>query len=145
MNLQISDWFSLFALVVSIVSLAGSLYAIQLDRFKLKATSTLYLPDEYNDKAHIEVRIVNHGRRVAVLTMFGGDSEAGGWYGSHLFNKGLYLAENEIHKRTLTKDEAECVGPEWVNEYVSLWFEDSHGRRHQVKGSRKHLEQLKKT
>jgi len=144
MNLQNFDW-SLCVLVVSIVSLGVSLYVTQLDRFKLKATSTLYLPYDYNDKAHIEVRIVNHGRRVAVLTMFGGDTEAGGWNGSHLFNKGLYLAENEFHKRTLTKDEAECVGPEYETEYVSLWFEDSHGRRHQVKGSRKHLEQLKKT
>ena len=145
MNLQISDWFSLVALVVSIISLAVSLYATQLDRFKLKATSTLYLPNEYNDEGHIEVRIVNHGRRVAVMTMFGGDTEVGGYSATHLVAKGLHLAENEFHKLTLTKPEALCVGPEYETEYVSLWFEDSHGRRHQVKDSRKHLEQLKKT
>ena len=145
MNLQTSDWFSLVALVVSIVSFVVSLYATQRDRFKLKATSTFYLPDEYNDVGHIEVRIVNHGRRVAVLTMFGGDTESGGWSGQPFPAKGLYLAENEFHKRTLTKDEAQCVGPDYETEYVSLWFEDSNGRRHQVKDSRKHLEQLKKT
>lgn len=147
MDLQISDWFSVAALLVSLVSLGMSLYATMLDRVNIKAFSTIYTRNEYNPQTWMQIKVVNHGRRTAVLTMFGGDLKDGGWAGTHLGDKGLglHLAENEFHKLDLTADRVFCVGPENDGEYVNLWFEDSQGRRHCVKHARKHLEEMKKT
>lgn len=147
MDLQISDWFSVAALLVSLVSLVMSLYTTMLDRVNIKAFSTLYMRHEYNPQTYIQIKVVNHGRRTAVLTMFGGDLKDGGWEGTHLGDKGLglYLAENEFHKLDLTPDRVFCVGPENDGEYVDLWFEDSQGRRYRVNDARKHLEEMKRT
>jgi hypothetical protein len=146
MKLQASDWLAVAALLVSIVSLGISLYATLLDRIKIKAFSTLYKPHELNPHTWIEVKVVNHGRRTAVLTMFGGDIKGGGWQGSPLSDRGLglHLAENEFHKLDLTPEQVFFVGRENDEEYVDLWFEDSQGRRHRVKNARKHLQEMKK-
>jgi hypothetical protein len=147
MNLQTSDWLSVAALLVSLVSLGMSLFAMLLDRAHLKTASTLYTPHEQNPHTWMQIKVTNHGRRTAVLTMFGGDLKNGGWEATHLGDKGLglHLAENEFHKIDLTPDRAFCVGPEKDSEYVNLWFEDSQGRRHRVKGARKHLQEMMKT
>ena len=147
MNLQASDWLSIAALIVSILSLVMSLYVTFLDRVKIRAYSNLYPPHEHNPHAWIEVKAVNHGRRTAILTMFGGDLKGGGWEATRLGEKGLglRLAENEFYKIDLTPDEVFFAGSENDQEYEDLWFEDSQGRRHRVKHARKHLGQMKKT
>ena len=146
MKLQTSDWLAVVALLLSIVSLGVSLYVTLLDRVKIKAFSTLYKKHELNPHTWIEVKIVNHGRRTAVLTRFGRDIKGGGWEASLLNDKGLglHLAENEFHKLDLTSDQVFFVGPKNDEEYIDLWFEDSQGRRHRVKNARRHLQEMKK-
>ena len=140
-SLQFSDYVSIIALVVALLSFATAFYFGFRDRVNVKAFSTFYKGHEEYGAAHMEVRLVNHGRRVAVITMFGGDLENGGWEGTNLGEKGLgiRLAEHEFHTERLGKEEIFARGPECEDKYVNLWFEDSLGKRHPVKDSKKHL------
>jgi hypothetical protein len=141
MKLQTSDWFAATALLVSIVSIGISLYATLRDRVKIKAFSNLYTDPHHNPHTWIVVTVVNHGRRTAVLTRFGGDFKGEGWQSTPLGDKGLglHLAENEYHRIDLTP-----YGVLVGGKYVDLWFEDSLGRRHRVKNARKHLQEMNK-
>jgi len=144
-SLQSSDYISLVAIVIALLSFAASFYFGYRDRVKVKAFSEIYQSDD--GSAYMEIRIVNHGRRVAVITMFGGNLENGGWQATHIGEKGLgiRLAEREFHKKFLSKGEVVSVSPEGESEYVNLWFEDSLGKRHPVKNAEKHLRLLKES
>jgi len=105
------------------------------------ATSKFYPAHPEYDKAHLEIKVVNTGRRIAVLTLFGGDLEDGGWQGEGLgeTGKGLHLAEHEFYNVKFYKDDVLAVSPDSESNYVELWFEDSLGRRHKVKNSKKNI------
>jgi len=68
-----SDYISITAILLSIISLAISWYFSFRDKALLKTSAKFspYNPDY--DQAHISIKIVNCGRRSAILTMFGGD------------------------------------------------------------------------
>lgn len=75
-----SDYFSIAALIVSILSLVGTFYLNLRDRMRVKATSKFYPEHPDYDEAHLAIKVVNRGRRTAILTRFGGDLENGGWH-----------------------------------------------------------------
>ena len=141
------DYLSISALIVSIISLGGTFYFNIRDRMKVQATSKLYASHPDYDKAHLEIKVVNIGRRIAVLTLFGGDLENGRWQGEALgeSEKGLHLAEHEFYKYKFYKDDILAVSPDFESNYIELWFEDSLGRRHKVKDSKINVELLNAT
>jgi hypothetical protein len=98
------------------------------------------------DRAHLRIRVLNRGRRIAVLTMFGGDLVSGGWQGEGLGEKGrgLHLAEHEFFERKFYREDVVATSPDSESEYLELWFEDSIGKRHKVNKSRECIEQLRK-
>jgi len=146
-SLQLSDYISLVALVIALLSFAASFYFGYRDRVKVKAFSEFYKGHEEYGPAHMNIRIVNHGRRVAVITMFGGNLEDGGWQATHIGDKGLgiRLAEHEFYKEYFRKEDVVSVYPDGESEYINLWFEDSLGKRHPVKNAEKHLRLLKES
>jgi hypothetical protein len=136
------------ALIVSLLSFSISLYFGLRDRVHLRATSKLYnLSGEFGP-AYIEVKVVNRGRRPAILTMFGGELDNGKWLGTYLGEKGrgIRLEENEYHIEKVSFSDLEQFDAvkEEVHEYIRLWFEDSLGRRHPVKKSKRNIQLLKK-
>jgi hypothetical protein len=98
-KITISGCIAALALIVSLLSFGISLYFGLRDRVHLRAISKLYnLSGEFGP-AYIEVKVVNRGRRPAILTMFGGELDNGGYIGTYLGEKGrgIRLEENEYH------------------------------------------------
>ena len=108
------------------------------------AESKYYPAHPDYDQAHLHIKIVNKGRRIAILTLFGGNLDNGGWQGESLGEgrMGLHLAEHEFYEKKFYKDDVLAVAPDSEGIYVDLWFEDSLGRRHMVKNSKKHIKKL---
>lgn len=105
LKMNISDKIAILALVVSLLSLAVSIYFQYRDRVKLKTTCTFYPAHPDYDRAHLAIRIVNHGRRPTLLTLFGGNLKDGKWQGTRLGqkDKAVRLGEHEFNT-TLGKE-----------------------------------------
>jgi hypothetical protein len=133
------------ALAVSILSFFTSLYFGFRDRVWVRAVSTFYPAHPEYDRAHLRIRVVNRGRRIAILTMFGGDTADGRWQGEGLGEKqrGLHLTEHQFYERKFYREDIVASCPDSESQYVELWFEDSLGKRHKIKNSREHIGQLK--
>lgn len=145
--MTMSDYISLAALAISVLSFTTSAYFGLLDRVRIRAVSKVYNADSGFGPAYIEVKVVNCGRRVAILTMFGGKLDNGSWIGTHIgeSGKGIRLAENEYHVETINSADLQQYDPSDgdFREYEDFWFEDSLGRRHAVKHSRREIAKLK--
>lgn len=146
--MYMSGYISIFALLVSMISLAISWHFGFRDRANLKTSSVFYPSHPDYDEAHIKVEIVNHGRRPTILTLLGGDFEDGNWSGENIgeVGKGLRLSEHEKYERSIYQRDLLYVGPEGVmNEYINFWFEDTLGNRFEVKNSRELIKKLQKS
>jgi hypothetical protein len=143
--MTLSEYIPYIALAVSVLSFITSFYFGFRDRVWVRAESKFYPAHPEYDHAHLNIRVVNRGRRIAVLTLFGGDLVDGGWQGEHLGEKdrGLHLSEHQFHERKFYREDVIASAPDHDSEYVELWFEDSLGKRHKVKNSRKGIQQLK--
>ncbi len=141
-----SDIIAIIALFVSIISLIVTFVFNYRDRVNLKAECRYveYHPDY--DRSRLEIKIVNHGRRAALLRLFAGDLRDGGWQGTYLGDKekGLRLGEHDFYESKFYKEDIEAVSPDSESEYISLWFEDSLGIRHEVKGAADGIRKLSK-
>ena len=106
-----SDYIAILALIVSILSLGVSFYFGYRDKVNLRATCKFF-PDhpEYN-RAHLSIKVVNHGRRPAIITLFGGYLQDGGWQGTYLrgIEGALRLGEHEFHEDNLYKEVKELI------------------------------------
>jgi hypothetical protein len=141
--MNISVWISIAALVISLTSLVSSIYFNSKERASLKTTSVLYRGDD-EIEPKISVSAVNAGRRPLVLRMLVGTDDAGEWVGTYMGDKehGKRLGEHERFELTLTCSDLGFFHEEIV-EFTELWFEDSIGRRHRIKDSRRNIEQFR--
>lgn len=140
-----ADVVSVVALLVSVASLCFSVYFNLRDKARI-VTGSRYLNDWDGAGAHIEISIVNAGRRPIILRMWGGDDGTTRWVGEILNGKdgGIRLAEHERHAITLSKDDLSGdTTPDETIEFTNLWFEDTLGRRHVVRKAREHIERLR--
>ena len=71
--MRMSDYISITAILRSIISLAISWYFGFRDKAHFKSSAKFYPYNPDYDQAHISIKIINCGRRPAILTMFGGD------------------------------------------------------------------------
>lgn len=142
--MRYSDYLASAALLVSCISLGLSFWFGYRDKVSLNAKSKFLPAHPEYDRAHLQIKVVNKGRRVAVLTLFGGNLEDGGWQGESLGSegKGLHLTENQFYERKFYKEDVLAVAPDSESPYVDLWFEDSLGSRHTVKHSKEHIKLL---
>ena len=137
--MRATDYLAIAAFLVSLTSLAFSIYFGFLDRSRLKASSRYYPPWE-DSPAYITVSAVNHGRRPIILTWLGGYYKDGNWEATGLGkNKiGLRLGENERFEETI--DSAHNILYNQTESRITdLWFEDTLGRRYKVKNAKKDL------
>lgn len=143
--MNLNEYIPYIALAISILSFITSFYFGFRDRVRVQATCKFYPTHPEYNRAHLSIRIVNRGRRVAVLTMFGGDLFDRTWQGENLGEKGrgLHLTEHQFYERKFYSEDIVAVSPDSESEFVELWFEDSLGKRHKVKNSRKGIQQLK--
>lgn len=74
---------ALAALAISLISLAFSIYFGLRARCKLVTESKFFPEDEYGP-AQIQIKIVNAGRRVAIINLLGGHHIGGGSSGEYL-------------------------------------------------------------
>ena len=143
-----TDAIASLALAVSCFSLGVSWWGTFRDRVALKITAKVINGGPQYGPASISIKVVNTGRRIAVLTMFGGELLDGTWQGTYLgaSGQGIHLAESELHQRNFGYDDIETASPDSDSdsEFVALWFEDSHGKRHKVPNSEKLIIELKK-
>lgn len=145
--MTLSEGASLLALGISTVGLFTSIYVARRDAVRLKVTGR-FIPAETSDgRAFIEITIANHGRRPAILMLFGGNTTDGGWGGTYLGNehKGLRLGENERYQKILYEDDLAVLEQDGFSEYTSLWFEDSLGQRHNIRDSETLIKQLRES
>lgn len=117
-----SDAISILALAVATLSLGVSWWGTFRDRVSLKVTASIYGGEPEYGPEYIRIKVVNTGRRVTVLTMFGGELADARWQGTNLgpSGTGLHLAESEFHERNFTFDDIEAVSPDGKSKYVSL-------------------------
>lgn len=94
----------------------------------------------------MHVKVVNVGRRLVILRLFGGHDTDGHWSGEILGEdgKGLYLKENEVFEKTMRWDDLHVMNPYDDSDanYVSLWVEDTRGHRHKIKKSRQNIRKM---
>jgi hypothetical protein len=145
--MTLSEGASLLALGISTVGLFTSIYVARRDAVRLKVTGKFIPAHPIYGQANIVLTIINHGRRPAILMLVGGNTADGNWAGTYLGKeyKGLRLGENERHEETLYKNDLVQQVPEGFFEYTSLWFEDSLGRRHNVRNSETLIKQLRES
>ena len=145
--MMMSDYIALAALFISLLSFTISLYFGYRDRVRIRAVSKLYNMSADFGTLYLEAKVVNHGRRIAILTMFGGKLDNGDWLGTHIGedDHGIRLAENEYYIKKINRRALYQTDPSTgdLYEYEELWFEDSLGRRHTVRHSRRDIARLK--
>lgn len=102
-----SDILSVLALVISILSCGTSFYFSYRDRVALKVFCRFYNHHPEYDRTHILIKIINIGRRTAILRLFGGPTDSSGWCAEYLdkANGGLRLGENEFHEIKIYKED----------------------------------------
>jgi hypothetical protein len=139
-----SELISLVALVVACVSLIATLYVNFRDTASLKATS-VYVPYWEENPAHMNISIVNAGRRPVILRMFVKAESKAKWVGTFLDKDdgGLRLGEHERYETKLEEHELVEQTPDEEVTINDLWFEDTLGRRHAVKNAKLSLKQLR--
>ncbi len=146
--MQISDYVSIAALIISITSIAISGYFGFRDRAHLKTHAKFYPYNSSYDRAHIAIKIVNCGRRPVILTMFGGNLSEGGYCGTHIGKegKGVRLGEHEKYETSVYLEDLHIIDPEGnESDHVNFWFENTLGQRFKVINSEKLINKLSKT
>jgi hypothetical protein len=129
---------AIIALIVSFTSLGVSAFVALRDRGRLCVKSKFF---SYEDgTASIQVEAVNKGRRPIILKRLTFEYEDGSQRNECVgdYEKGMRLGEHEafseqidrMHRMLLSEDSAALT---------DLWFVDSIGRKHRVKGTKKNL------
>jgi len=137
----ISLYLSIGAIIIACISLFWSIYLGYRDRDNIKATSKIYSNGPNSNIFYLQVKAVNYGRRLAILSMFGADYSDGSWGGSYIEKKVGRLAENEKYEITIRAGDSDTMSPDG-EEAVDFWFEDTLGRRYKVKNAKENLKKL---
>lgn len=80
----ISFYLSIFAVLISCISLSWSIYIGYRDRGNIKATSEIYSNGPNSNIFHLQVKAVNCGRRPVIISMLGSDYSNGSRGGSYI-------------------------------------------------------------
>jgi hypothetical protein len=133
---------SLTALIVSLGSLGWAIHIGQRDAAKLKAESELHY--DTDGSIFIRVRVVNAGRRPIMLTYLSAFLVDGNHVGEYFKEEPIRLDEHEMIEKDLYPNSIILEDIKSKNFPVNLFVEDTIGRRHKVKESRKYLSELRK-
>lgn len=136
---------SLVAIVISALSLLVSIWALSRDRSRLKIYSRFCPGHEDYASPGIKFKAVNKGRRPIYIRSIGGDLEKNGWHAHHIGEGefGKKLEENQYIEKYWKRNDLIVEAPDFTDQYVSIWLEDSLGRRHKVPRSKSYIQRLK--
>lgn len=145
MSTEYANIVSTIALAISFGSFGVAVYNSFRDRPRLKVTSTLY-DGSHGEPVHIQVEVVNAGRRPLILRLLGGDGSGNSWGGKHIeYEKGgLRLGEHEHHAFTIEKKDAVLYDPDDGPEetFKRMWIQDSLGNRYPIPKSSEYIGKL---
>ena len=137
------------ALLISILSLILSLYAVSKDRSRLKTESHAYRSQQTGEFSSMYIKAVNSGRRPVIITLVQGVYE--GSHQSNVYtdyeNKGIILNEGEFFEYRFGKYDGimEC-DPEEQGDFFNLedlFLVDSTGKKYHVKDAKKNIQLIK--
>jgi hypothetical protein len=146
-----SDYIAVLALIISTLSLISSIWLAKRDEAKIKTEIKLFPFHPDYDQTKLLIKAMNIGRRPIILTSYGGNLADGSWCNINIgevvinrnSNGGVRLGENETYEKYLYQDDMYVQMPDRNSEFVSLWFEDTVGRRYNLTNSKKLVERLK--
>ena len=143
--MSFAEIISLVALIISLASLAATLYFNLRDRASVVAKSTYY-PGYEGGIPSVAIHIVNSGRRPIVMYQWVGAGKAHEWVGTYLNqkdkNSGYRLAEHERYELSIRRDDLVALTPDEDFIIENIWFEDTLGRRYFVEGARENIIKL---
>ena len=133
------------AIIISGLSLALSFWNFMRDRSRLKIESKFYENHPEYGPDRIYFKAMNNGRRPIYIRTIGGELIKHGWMGTHIGDKefGQKLEEGQYLERTWRAKDVCADGPDFEDEYKSIWLEDSLGKRYKVPKSEKFLKRLR--
>lgn len=136
---------SVVAIVISALSLFVSIWALLRDRSRLKIYSSFYPGHVDYGPPGIKFKAVNKGRRPIYIRSIGGNLEENGWQAQHIGEGefGKKLEENQYIEEYWDKNDLVAEAPDFTDRFVSIWLEDSLGRRHKVPRSKRYIRRLK--
>lgn len=150
------EYLSIIALIISLLSLGLSAYIGLRDRSKLKTSSNKL----DTQPPQIEIKAVNQGRRSLVLYSIGATYNNGNFWkkifesyemhmdGNQKIEKqehGIRLIENDYYREVISPDDDFFNWESKDDSFpISIWFEDSVGKRYKIPDIGKHLSQLNK-
>jgi len=136
------------ALIISVLSFVVSFWNVFRDRSRLIVKSKFITahPDYGPDR--IWFKATNEGRRPIYIRTIGGNLRnlsAHGWTGTRIGKTdfGKKLEEGQFYEAYWKAGDICADGPDFEDEYVDIWLEDSHGKRHKVPNSDKYIQKLK--
>lgn len=136
---------STIALMISGLSLLLTFWNIFRDRSRLYVESKFYKfhPDYGPDRIHFKA--INKGRRPIYIRMVGGELMEHGSLGEYIGDSefGKRLEEGQYIEFTWHIEDVFAGGPDFDDEYKSIWLEDSLGRRYKIPSSEKFLKKIK--
>jgi len=143
-GIKIEILFSALAVGISAIHLIVYIIYKCNEKAKIRAESKLYNAD--TETPWLNVKVVNVGKRSALICLVGGKTDDGAWSAHTVDNegKGVWLKPNEKHEIDFKRNDLFCMDMETRKDigYLSLWIEDSRGVRHPVKDSVKNIKEL---
>ena len=135
---------STIALIFSGCSLCLSFWVIYRDRSKLSIISQFYEGSPEYGPNRFMVKAVNKGKRPIYIRAVGGKLKKNGWMSTHVGDTefGKKLEEGQYIQQEFTIDDIYTEGPDFSDEYVEMWIEDSLGKRYKIPKSKKYIKRL---
>lgn len=130
---------AIIALAVSTASLGLSSYLAWRDRSRLQAKSFLRAHERTGEYSSISITVTNAGRRPLTLRFLSGVYSDGSQGGQRLSEGGVKLEEGEFYELEFGKFDGIMVNGAAMAQLVAVFFEDSTGKRHKIKDSRKNV------
>jgi|GEM_PF-1785691 len=133
------------ALIISGLSFAVSFWNVFRDRSRLDLKSGLIESHPEYGHEQIWFKAINKGRRPIYIRTVGGNLSVHGWMGTHIGETdfGLKLEEGQFYEAYWNRNDIFADGPDFEDEYIDIWLEDSHGKRHKIPNSKKYIQRLK--
>jgi len=133
------------ALTISGLSFIVSFWAVFRDRSWLNIKSRFIKNHPEYGPDRIWFKATNNGKRPIYIRTIGGSLSTHGWMGTHIGETdfGFKLEEGQFYEAYWKLSDIYADGPDFEDEYVDIWLEDSHGKRHKVPRSKKYIQKLK--
>ncbi len=145
MTMPSTSVLSIIAIAISLVSFGLSSYLTWRDRSRVRAESFVRQHERTGEFSSVFVTVTNAGRRPLILRRLRGAYEDGSQSGQQLSESGIKLDEGAFHELEFGKFDGIMINGDEMSGLVDLFLEDSTGKRHKIKSSRKNIHLLRES